>query len=291
MRRFQRVWGAIAPFLGVMVALTLATEISRAQQTSTSVQELVRQAVATELSSPLVTQNCTYEYQREVSGKRETLFMVKTSNLVVGKVVGVDNARVSDDQEQKEDARLRHLLQSSSEQEQLRKKQHRFEQFMRELVEALPDAFHYTKVPIQGAPGAHLTQLAFQPAPEFHPARTSLELLRGLSGTMVIDNQTKQIVKFEANLFRDIDFGWGIVVHLNRGGNLRLERELTGQPHSNIRSFSVNTQGRILLLKKLEIHWSFDHFGYLRRNLDLATAVDMLTTPSIASYVAEFPGR
>jgi hypothetical protein len=245
---------------------------------SVNKDQLIRDAVANELRSPLITQNCTYQYHRQVSAKQETLLMVKSSDLVVGKLVRIGNTPVSQAQEEKEDQHLRLLLTNSSAREDERTRQQKLENDMRSLVQAIPQAFHFTQRQTEiGSAGHHLVHFDFEPAVGFRPSSASMELLRGMSGTMVIDAAQQQIVKFDAQLFRDVDFGWGILVHLNKGGNLSLDRDVGLS--SNIREFSLNVTGRILLLKKLEIHSSFDHFACFRRPIALASAVAMLTRP------------
>ena len=265
-----------------MASVVLCTVASA--QTSRDIQELVRQAVANE-QAPFLAGSCAYQYHREGSGRHETLQMIKSNDLIVGKLVRIDNVPLSKDQEQKEDDQLRHLLHDSGAQQQQRKRQQRFEHYIRELIQAFPQAFRYTETKTEvTADGGRLIHTSFQPSPDFHPASAELEVMQGLSGLMVIDDARKRIVRLDAHLFRDVDFGWGILVHVNKGGDLLLEREPTSPPGSDVRALSLNVDGRILLLKKLETHWSFDHFTWLDRSLDLASAVNLLTAPDVAGY-------
>ena len=252
-----------------------------AQKTPAATEELVREAVRTELASPFVTQNCTYEYNRSISGKQERLTMVKSSDLVVGKVVEIGGKPITQGEGEKQNAQLRRLLHDTAEQEQQRKKQQKFEQYTRQLMEALPDAFNYeeNQSEVSGA-GARLIHLSFQPAPDYHPAATNLEWLRGLAGEMVIDERRKKIVRFDGQLFRDIDFGWGILVHLDRGGKVQLKRATADPASSALQALMLDFDARILLLKRLDVQVEFDHFVCLNRNIDLASAVEMLTNPS-----------
>jgi hypothetical protein len=246
-------------------------------------QQLVRQAVANELASPFFTGNCTYQYHREVSGTEETRFMVKSSELVVGKLLRINGTPLSPDREQSEDRRLRELLDDPQKQERERRQQQRFEHQARALVEALPTAFRYTQMQFEtGSHGQSLVHLQFQPAADFKPTTATLELLRAMTGSMVIDEAKKEIVRLEARLFRDVDFGWGVLVHVSKGGTLVLERDPSGQTVSNIRKLSLDVNGRILLVRKLEIHWSFDHFACFANNLSLRSAIAMLTTSNFA---------
>jgi hypothetical protein len=249
-------------------------------------QQLIRQAVANELKSSFVTQNCTYQYHREVSGKQETRFMIKTSDLVVGKLISIGNVPVSPDQEAKENQRLQDLLAHARQQDRLRRQQQRWEDQMRALLQAIPHAFEFTKTQTEARPdGDSLVHFAFQPSADFKPANIELQFLRGLAGTMVIDAKRKQIVNLQAHLFRDIDFGWGLLVHLNKGGSFVLDREAVADSPSNIRNFSLDMSGKFLVLKKFGMQWNFDHFACFREPVTLASAVEMLASPTLLSSI------
>jgi hypothetical protein len=281
-----RVFGSVLVAPRPLIATFILSSLAFAQG-SHDTQDLVRQAVGNEQTTPFLAKECTYQYHRLVSGKHETLQMIKTNDLIVGKIVRIDNAPVSKDEEQKENNELRRLLHDSSAQQQQRKRQQRFDHYIRELIQSLPQAFRYTETDTEvAADGARLIHLTFQPAPDFHPASADLEVMRGLSGVMVIDDQRKRIVKLDAHLFRDVDFGWGLLVQLNKGGNLLLEREPTSPPGANVLALTMNIEGRILLFKKLEIHWSFDHFAWFDRPMDLRSAVTLLTAPDRAGSIS-----
>ena len=209
--------------------------------------------------------------------------MVKSTELVVGKLVQIGNAPVSQEHLDEEDERLRELLTNPHEQEHRRKQQQKFEDRMRALVQAIPRAFRFTQAQTEAGPQGHtLVHLAFEPAPDFKPDSIDLEILRGLSGTIVIDSTRKQIVRLEAQLFRDVDFGWGILVRLNKGGNLFFDRESADGMTTNIRGFSLNATGKVLLLRNLEVHWNFDHFAYFHQPITLRSAINILTNPRIS---------
>lgn len=259
-----------------------------AQSRTETGPELIRQSVANELASNFVTQNCSYQYHRQVSGKLETLLMINSSELLIGKLVRVDHAAIPRDREEKEDSRLRDLLANSSEQAEQRKQQRRFEDRMRALVEAIPQAFEFTETQTEIGPEKHKwVHFAFRPAADFKPPSVDLEILRGLAGTMVVDATRSQILQFNAHLFRDVDFGWSVLVRLKKDSNLFFQRDPAEGNSSNIRELSLNVNGRILLLRKLQIHWTFDHFACFREPVALASAVAMLTSPSISLLVPQ----
>src|SRR6516225_6127418 len=209
----------------LLISICFAS-FAAAQSRTQAGPELIRQSVANELASDFVTQNCSYQYHRQVSGKWETWLMVNSRDLLVGKLIRIDNAPIPPDREEKEDRRLRDVLANSAEQAEQRKQQRRFEDRMRALVRAIPQAFEFTETQTEIGPEKHKwVHFAFRPAADFKPPGTDLEILRGLQGTMVVDATKSQILQFNAHLFRDVDFGWGMLVHLKKAGNLFFQRD------------------------------------------------------------------
>ena len=271
----------------LLISICFAS-FAAAQSRTQAGPELIRQSVANELASDFVTQNCSYQYHRQVSGKWETWLMVNSRDLLVGKLIRIDNAPIPPDREEKEDRRLKDVLANSAEQAEQRKQQRRFEDRLRALVRAIPQAFEFTETQTEIGPEKHKwVHFAFRPAANFKPPGSDLEILRGLEGTMVVDATKSQILQFNAHLFRDVDFGWGMLVHLKKDGNLFFQRDPAEGNSSNIRELSLNVNGRIFLLRKLEIHWTFDHFACFREPVALASAVAMLTSPSISLLVPQ----
>ena len=259
-----------------------------AQSRTQTGPELIRQSVANELASDFVTQNCSYQFHRQVSGKWETRLMVNSRDLLVGKLIRIDNAPIPPDREEREDRRLRDVLANSAVQAEQRKQQRRFEDRLRALVRAIPQAFEFTETQTEIGPEKHKwVHFAFRPAADFKPPGTDLEILRGLEGTMVVDATKSQILEFNARLFRDVDLGWGMLIHLKKDGSLFFQRDPAEGNSSNIRELSLNVNGRIFLLRKLEIQWTFDHFACFREPMALASAVAMLTSPSISLLVPQ----
>ena len=281
-------WLPILFWLWPLLISICFARFAAAQSRTQTGPELIRQSVANELASDFVTQNCSYQYHRQVSGKWETRLMVNSRDLLVGKLIRIDNAPIPPDREEKEDRRLRDVLANSAEQAEQRKQQRRFEDRLRALVRAIPQAFEFTETQTEIGPERHKwVHFAFRPAADFKPPGTDLEILRGLEGTMVVDATKSQILQFNGHLFRDVDFGWGMLVHLKKDGNLFFQRDPAEGNSSNIRELSLNVNGRIFLLRKLEIHWTFDHFACFREPVALASAVAMLTSPSISLLVPQ----
>ena len=99
------------------------------------------------------------------------------------------------------------------------------------LVRLMPQAMIYTYVSGQPQlPGLASKQIVidFQPDPKFKPPTLISGVLTGLSGRFWIDQRTHQLIRGEAHILHDVDFGWGILGSVHRGGKVAFEQTDSG---------------------------------------------------------------
>jgi hypothetical protein len=78
--------------------------------------------------------------------------------------------------------------------------------------------------PTQPASDPALVVLDFKPDPAWSPPDMESEFLTGLEGRVWIDPRTRRMVHLEADIFRPVNFGWGVVAHLYPGGTVTLHQ-------------------------------------------------------------------
>ncbi|MGD0798202.1 MAG: hypothetical protein ABR910_10800 [Acidobacteriaceae bacterium] len=76
----------------------------------------------------------------------------------------------------------------------------------------------------QPATGAPLIVIDFKPNPAWSPPDIGSQFLTGLEGRLWIDPRTRRMVHLEADIFRPVNFGWGVVAHLYPGGTVTLHQ-------------------------------------------------------------------
>ena len=94
--------------------------------------------------------------------------------------------------------------------------------------------------------------LKFTPNPKFDPPNHETAVYVGMQGDMVIDENAMRIAKIDGTLFRDVDFGWGILGRLYKGGKFIIEQRDVGGRWETVRE-TLQFNGRILLFKSLTI--------------------------------------
>jgi len=100
----------------------------------------------------------------------------------------------------------------------------------------------------------------------------------GMKGTVLIDKGAERIAKINGTLFRDVTFGWGILGHLDRGGNFLVEQADVGDGAWEITHIQLNFTGKIMMVKSLTIKSdeSLSDFQRVPNDTTFAKAVDLL---------------
>ncbi len=216
--------------------------------------ELVRKVIANELKPDTDKQHYTYLVTKKLPDRTEAKQMIDTPQGTVGRLILINGKPLSPEQRQKEDARLQRLINDPSQMAAKRKDQQDDDRRTREMVKALPDAFTYQYVGLQKHdPWGEVEVLKFEPNPNFDPPNQETKVYRGMSGEMWIDLKAMRLAKIEAKLFREVAFGWGILGHLDPGGQFIVEQKPVNGEHWEPSHMVLNFTGKIMMLKTLKI--------------------------------------
>jgi hypothetical protein len=122
------------------------------------------------------------------------------------------------------------------------------------MLSSLPDAFLYTYVGTDHGPtGEELVHLKFTPNPKFNPPNHETAVYVGMQGDMTIDRKAMRIAKIDGTLFKDVDFGWGILGRLYKGGKfIIVQRDVGGGDWEEVQE-TLRFNGKILMVKSLTI--------------------------------------
>ncbi len=245
----------------IAVILCLGTTFAFAGQQPSSnspgipANDLVRLAVQNELKPESTTQHFTYRDQKlKDNGTRETKQMISTSQgMMLGRIIAIDGKPLDAQQRQKEDQRLQRLLDDPSQLDAKKKEQAEDDARVRKMVGALPDAFIFEYAGSEQDKSGEVKILKFHPNPNFDPPTRELQVYQGMDGTMKIAVPQNHIVLLEAKLFRQVNFGWGILGHLNPGGEFIIEQSEITPQHWDLTHMKLNFTGKALFFKTINI--------------------------------------
>jgi hypothetical protein len=92
-------------------------------------------------------------------------------------------------------------------------------------------------------------RLRFRPNPEDESRTIEARIFHAMSGKLWVDARSKRLTKLEGHVDENVDFGFGILGRLYRGGWFRLEREQVSKTDWKTKSLEVHMNIRALLVK------------------------------------------
>ncbi|MBA3915393.1 MAG: hypothetical protein H0X25_16375 [Acidobacteriales bacterium] len=189
----------------------------------------------------------------------ETRLMVQTKDATLAMLVAINGKAPDAQRQQYENDRLQELLKNTDTLQKKKSKQQSDDENSDRIIRGLPDAFLYTYDGTQpgtvssGKQGHTLIRLKFKPDPSYNPPSHTEQVLTGMQGTMLIDQQEKRLALIDGTLFQQVGFGWGILGHLDKGGHFYIQQADVGQGHWEITHMILDLTGKILLVKGLRI--------------------------------------
>jgi hypothetical protein len=143
----------------------------------------------------------------------------------------------------------------------------------------LPAGFLYQ---YDGEEGQY-TRLKFRPNPDFVPPSREATVFHCMAGTMLIDRRQQRLADLKGTLVRNVDFGWGMLGRLNKGGTFEVKRQDVGERHWVTTLLDVHIHGKALFFKTInaEQHEVTENFKRVPDRLSLAQGASMLETPGL----------
>jgi hypothetical protein len=207
---------------------------------------------------------------------------IETPDGTFSRIIQRDGRPLTPDQDADERSRLNDLLTSpSSLARHVRHDQEGKNMGVR-VIKLMPDAMLWSYAPGQpaiparpsGQPSTEtpLVVLDFKPNPQWSPPNMESEFLTGLEGRIWIDPRSRRIIHLEANLFRAVNIGLGVLAHIYPGGTVTVDQAPVpttapngGQPNAQrfivdhiaeqftVRAFMVKTVKQSLLFDSTNI--------------------------------------
>ena len=179
----------------------------------------------------------------------------------VSRLLAVDGKPLSSEQDAAERKRLEALAQDPGNFAHHSEDDAKAKKLARDLVRLMPDAMTYTPVPGENgrAPdGSPTLAFDFSPNPLWHAPSTISEALTGLRGRIWFDTRSGFVQQMHGEVFRPVNFGYGMVAHIFPGGHLEFEQTDIGRNRWIYSHFAENLRIRALMLKTIDLNTTVD---------------------------------
>jgi len=281
---------------GVLVAFGFAPALMAQSGASASVDAsaLVRRAVQRRLDASKSHRPVRYLLHAKDERHDTTKEIVETKDGDVARLVAVGGKPLSAEADRAELARLDYLVAHPELQQHRKKSEQKDQARVDRLMGMLPDALVYR---LEGmvacgagagtAPSGagQCYRLSFVPNPKWSPPDMEADLLRGVAGEVWIDQAQERLTRLDARFIKDVDFGFGIVGKLNKGGTVSIEQTDVGGNDWELTGLTLQVSGKALLVKSLseQIKEEASGFAPVAPGMGYREAIDLLKKGSVAA--------
>ena len=262
-----------------VVALTLSGSAMAARAQEMDAHELARQVIYNELHDREHDSHCEYRSRSVTPGETVVREQVETPHGPIFRVLEREGVPLSETEQCKEDARLKKLLHSQRELDNLQHEHESDEARLARIMGLLPRAFLFSyagKSPL-AADGDTVT-LNFRPDPAFVPASYEERVMRVLEGTLTVNLRFKRMLEMRGTLSQSVDFGYGLLGHVEKGGTFVIHRQQVSEEHWKTDLVDVHIEGKVLLFKNVNKQQREERsdFHSVPLDLNMETAKQML---------------
>jgi hypothetical protein len=270
-----------------MVLVTAACFASQQEPVASQPEpgELVRRVVRNEMKTMSEdTDRFMFRGTKITPKGSTTKIYVETREATAGLVVAYNGKALSPDQRRTEEARVERFLNDPEELKKKRKQEREDQERTLRIMRAIPDAFLFEYAGEEqgsaglGRAGDPLVKLKFRPNPHYQPPSRVEQVLTGMQGFVLVDIARYRLASIDGTLFRDVNFGWGILGHLDRGGHFLVQQQEIGDNRWDISRMTLDFTGKILLFRNLTISSTevFSDFKKVPPDLTFAQALELL---------------
>lgn len=164
----------------------------------------------------------------------------------VARLISINDKSLSQADEQNEVARLNELLGDPGRERRRKQSEDADAGRALQVLRMLPSAFDYQYAGPGEGPTGKVERFTFRPNPNFSPPDLETQALTAVAGEIWIDASHERVTRLEGRLEKDVNFGWGILGRLNRGGWIVIEQAEVGNGQWRTVRFQMAMSGRVV---------------------------------------------
>jgi hypothetical protein len=268
----------IAYFFASIAAFAPAQQAASVPLSADQAQALVARALANELrAAPDASHPMRYLLRKTTPRLTATREILESKDGDVARLRSINGEPLSVEADQRELERLNELENDPGKQRHRKQSEDADTQRAVEVLRVLPTAFVYQYAgPGQGKNGP-VEKFIFQPNPKFDPPDLETQVLTAMSGEIWIDSVAERVTRLEGRVDRDVDFGWGILGRLNKGGWIKIEQAEVQPDAWRMVRMQLNMSARVIFrTKNFDTIEEESRFSPVPSDLGYRQAIEML---------------
>lgn len=274
---------ALLPLAMLILAIVRAGELAAAGNSDTAIttpknsaQELLKKVVDNELAADKADQADLWTYisdTRDSSGEISEK-VVETQHGILTLKLAINGKKLSEEDERRQRQHIQSLVEHPRDAvKEFQDQTHdadQSEQMLRLLPQALLAKY--------GQNRGDLQEIDFTPNPKFHPSSHEAEVFQAMAGMILVDKKENRLAEIDGHLTYRVEFGWGVLGHLNKGGRFHVVQKEVLPGHWEIVRLLVDMRGKALFFKSISVQQNETRTDYklLPPNITLAQGAKMI---------------
>lgn len=220
--------------------------------------QLVREVVYNELNDHRGHGYWSYWEERHTPQGTRLEDQIETAEGPIARLTMSNGRPLSAEAERQEQERLNQLLASPQKQARHLQQYDEDEKRIGRILALLPDAFLFQYDGQEN--GCY--RLRFRPNPNYLAHSIEARIFHAMSGTLWVDARYKRLARLDGHVEENVDFGYGILGRLYKGGWFQLQRVQVSPTDWKTSRLEVHMCGRALLVKSFARETSMVRGGF-----------------------------
>ena len=210
-----------------------------------SAHDLVKDVIYNELKDRQHESYWQYNIKKRMGSATFTAVQVETKNGPLSRVLTRDGKPLTAAQQHVEDERVAKLVNNPAELTRLKQSHDQDEQRLVRLMGLMNGAFLYE----YDGTDSGFTRLKFKPNPSFTPPTYEARIFHALGGTVWVDPSQKRLARLQGVILDRVDFGYGLLGHIEKGGTFEIKREPVSTNHWRTSQIDMHVAGKVIFFK------------------------------------------
>jgi hypothetical protein len=249
------------------------------------VQQLVEDVIYNELHDRECDSFWQYRSVRVAGEENIVREQVETPDGPIFRVIEDHGSPLDEEKRRRESQRLDQLVERPGAMEHIRREHEQDEERLKRVMEMLPKAFLFD---YDGPAEGDRVRILFRPNPAFVPTSYEARIVRALGGVLTVNQRLKRMIDMNGRIVENVDFGYGILGHIEQGGTFEIQREQVSEAHWKTSLVEVHIHGRVLLFKDVakDQRESRTDFHSVPHDISLSAARELLDQAAAAQTEA-----
>lgn len=276
-------------FIGILPAACPGCTVW-SQQAETP-QHLIREVVYNELHDHETHGFWRYWIEQHTQDATRIEEEVETADGPVTRLVQTNGRPLDAETRREEQTRLEKLVNSPQELASHRKDYIDDEKRIALVMSMLPDAYIFEDAGDEK--GCH--HLRYRPNPAYGSRTLEGHILHSMTGDVWIDARFKRLSRLEGHLDDKVDFGFGLLGRIDKGGWFRMQRTQVSSTEWKTKELEVHLSGRAFVLKTIARQTSEIRGGFvavpagitLSQGMSILDQTEPLAPPNAVASVSQ----